>query len=141
MAPTKTDLCNMMVKAWDNISEEVIRTSFHVCGQVKDVNIDEIVSFQDGRVAADGREKLSELFELNPKDIDYETLTRLHEETVIAEVMDEQPNELSEEEQANQLYQATLELEFNGYNNLNLNLIDDPLGDYYVIYVVHAIPQ
>ena len=33
-------------------------------------------------------------------------------------------------EQANHLYQATLELKFNGYNNLNLNLIDDPLGDY-----------
>ena len=76
---------------------------------------------------------MSELFELNPKDIDYETLTRLHEETVIAEVMDEQPNELSEEEQANQLYQAILELEFNGYNNLNLNLLS--------INVVHAIPQ
>ena len=44
--------------------------------------------------------------------------------------MDEQPNEFSEEEQAYQLYQATLELEFNAYNNLNLNLIDDPLGDY-----------
>ena len=78
---------------------------------------------------ADGREKLSGLFELNPKDIDYETITRLHE-TVIAEVMDELPNELSEEEQAYQLYQAPLEIEFNAYNNLNLNSIDDPLGDY-----------
>ena len=33
--------------------------------------------FQDGRVAADGSEKLSELFELNPKDIDYEKFSRL----------------------------------------------------------------
>ena len=35
----------------------------------------------------------------------------------------------AEEEQANHLYQATLELKFNGYNNLNLK-IDDPLGDH-----------
>ena len=44
--------------------------------------------------------------------------------------MDKPPNKLSEGEQTNHLYQATLELKFNGYNNLNLNLIDDPLGDY-----------
>ena len=41
--PTKTDLCNMAVKAWDNISTEIIVKSFRVCGQVTDVNIDEIL--------------------------------------------------------------------------------------------------
>ena len=37
--------------------------------------------------------------------------------------MDEPPNKLSEEEKANHLYQATLEL-------IQIYLIDDPLGDY-----------
>ena len=88
-APTKTDLCNMMVRSWDKIPEENIVKSFRVCGQVEDLDIDEIVAFQDGRVAADGKKQLEELLRLDPKDIDYGLLQKQHEETVVAEVLEQ----------------------------------------------------
>ena len=34
--------------------------------------------FKDGRVTEDGSEKLSELFELNPKEIDNKKISRLY---------------------------------------------------------------
>ena len=88
-APTKTHLCNMMVRSWDKIPEENIVKSFRVCGQVEDLDIDEIVAFQDGRVAADGKKQLEELLRLDPKDIDYGLLQKQHEETVVAEVLEQ----------------------------------------------------
>ena len=54
--PTKTQLCDMMVRAWDSISRDMIVKSFRVCGQVRDVNVDEITAFQEGRCASDGTE-------------------------------------------------------------------------------------
>ena len=113
----------------NNNNEDVIRKSFRVCGQVKDVNIDEIVSFQDGRLAAEGRCKLKELFELNPKDIDYNLLKRQHEETVLAEVMNVEPNEvLSVEAVADIL---DMELEYNHtFNDRNVYDDEDPLGNW-----------
>ena len=74
--PTKTDLCNIAVKAWDNISTEIITKSFRVCGQVADVNIDEIVCFRDGRCAASGKHLLEDLMKLEPNDIDYASLKK-----------------------------------------------------------------
>ena len=53
------------------------------------VDIDEIVAFQDGRVAADGKKKLEELLRLDPKDIDYGLLQKQHDETVVAEVLEQ----------------------------------------------------
>ena len=77
-APTKTELCNMMIKSWDNISEEIFKKSFRVCGQVKDIKyIEEIVLIQNGRVAEEGKTQLRELLKLDPKDLDYHLLNKL----------------------------------------------------------------
>ena len=44
----------MIVKVWEEIGEDLIVKSCKVCGQVKDVDIDEIVAFKEGRVAESG---------------------------------------------------------------------------------------
>ena len=62
---------------------KIIRLSKEIGNSGNDANIDEIVSFQDGRLAAERWYK--ELFELNPKDIDYNLLKGQHEETILAE--------------------------------------------------------
>ena len=67
--------------------------SFKVFGQVEDLNVDDIVAFQDGRVASSGRDQLISLLKLDPKDIDYELLKKQHEETTRKEVMDDPTEE------------------------------------------------
>ena len=60
----------------EEIPEDLIVKSFKVCGQVKDVDIDEIVAFKEGRVAESGKSKLVDLMKLDPEDIDYNSLTK-----------------------------------------------------------------
>ena len=54
--------------------------------------MEEIAAFQDGRVSADGKTRLEELLKLDPKDIDYGLLQGQHEDTVVAETMEEEDN-------------------------------------------------
>ena len=67
----------MMVRAWDSITRDMIVKSFRVCGQVRDVNVDEITAFQEGRCASDGKSKVQNLIELDHNDIDFEMLEKL----------------------------------------------------------------
>ena len=83
--------------------------SFKVFGQVEDLNVDDIVAFQDGKVASSGRDQLISLLKLDPKDIDYELLKKQHEETTRKEVMDDPKEE---------------EMEIN-------NILVDPLNIFY----------
>lgn len=76
-APTKTQLCYMVVRAWDKITKEMLIKSFRVCGQVRDVNIDEISAFKEGRCAESGKEKLKILWGMDANNIDYELLKKL----------------------------------------------------------------
>ncbi len=73
-SPTQTEICDMIVCAWEQITKEQIIKSCKICGQVEHLNVEDIVAFQDGRVASSGREQLISLLELDPKDIDYDLL-------------------------------------------------------------------
>ena len=70
--------------------------------------MEEIAAFQDGRVSADGKTRLEELLKLDPKDIDYGLLQGQHEDTVVAETMEEEDN----------------------YGNDNMMVDDDPLANF-----------
>ena len=60
----------MAKKAWDNISNDLIEKSFRVCGQMPNINVDDIVAFKDGRVAEYGKARLEELLKLDLMDLD-----------------------------------------------------------------------
>ena len=64
-------------------------------------------AFQDGRVASVGKIRLEELLKLDPKDINYGLLQGQHEDTVVAETMEEEDN----------------------YGNDNM-MVDDPLANF-----------
>ena len=56
----------MIVAAWQSLSSDLIINSFVCCGQTRSVSPADISCFKDGRPAADGRERLEELFALPP---------------------------------------------------------------------------
>ena len=57
-APTKMQLCDMVTNSWNEISKEMVRKAFVVCGQVSDVDVNKIVCFKEGRSCFDGKAKL-----------------------------------------------------------------------------------
>ena len=60
-AASKTLLCDRVVKAWKSLSPDLIRKSFRVCGQVKDVDIDELTCLKEGTHLNDSKSSLREL--------------------------------------------------------------------------------
>ena len=50
-APSRVDICNMVVKAWKDISEEMIAKSFLICGQVKNGKPEEITCMKENHPA------------------------------------------------------------------------------------------
>ena len=51
-APSKTDMCNFVVKAWkEGVSQEVIVKSFVVCGIAKNTSPDQISCLKEDRPA------------------------------------------------------------------------------------------
>ena len=64
-APTKMQLCDMVIESWFKISEEVIRKFFVDCGQVSDVDVVQITCFKEGRSRCEGRERLKEGMSIN----------------------------------------------------------------------------
>ena len=75
-AASKTLLCDWVVKAWKSLSPDLIRKSFCVCGQVKDVDIDETTCLKQGSSLHDSKSSLPELMKLSPDETDYEQLKR-----------------------------------------------------------------
>ena len=73
---SKTLLCDWVVKAWKSLSPDLTIKSFHECGQVKDVDIDEITCLKEGTHLHDSKSSLRELMKLLPNEIDYEKLKR-----------------------------------------------------------------
>ena len=61
-AVSKTILCDMVVKAWKSLSAELIQKSFLCCGQVPDATAADVSCFKDDRPAAEGRQRLLELY-------------------------------------------------------------------------------
>ena len=59
-AVSKTILCDIVVKAWQSLSADLIIKSFVCCGQVPGVSVNDISCFKDARQLADGRVDLEE---------------------------------------------------------------------------------
>ena len=68
-AMSKSKLCDVVVKAWQGVSAEVLTKSFECCGQVPGATADSVSCFKDGRPAASGREHLAERLALPVADI------------------------------------------------------------------------
>ena len=64
-APSKTDLCDMVVAAWNDISNELIRKSFLVCGQAIESMPDDISCLKTGRTASAALSTVKEIWQ-NP---------------------------------------------------------------------------
>ena len=69
-AANKTVLFDWVAKAWKSVSSDLIIRSFRVCGQVSDVNIDEIQCLQEGKSLSEGKQVLRDLLALAPNEID-----------------------------------------------------------------------
>ena len=67
----------------------MIVKSFRVFGQVRDVNVDEITAFQEGRCPSDGKSKLLNLIELDHNDIDFEMLEKLSTNPMEVQIVEE----------------------------------------------------
>ena len=83
----------MISRSWDKIPNDLIVKSFRVCGQVKDLKLEEIVCFREGRCAAEGKPLLEELLKLSPQDIDYNALKQKKIEDVTPVNFEETLNE------------------------------------------------
>ena len=84
-APSKTQLCDMIVKAWETIFPDMVVKSFKVCGQAPNILVSEILTFKDGKACEEGRQKLENLWEINVNNIDL-MLLELKEQDDVAKV-------------------------------------------------------
>ena len=82
---SKTQLCDMVVKAWGEITPVMVMNIFKVCGQMPGCNILDILPFSDGKACAEGRSKLECLWDFDPSMIDLDLL----EVKASVEVMEE----------------------------------------------------
>ena len=69
-APSKTQLCDMVVKAWETISPDMVVKSFKVCGQAPNVTVSDILTFKEGKACGEGRQKLENLWDINVNSLD-----------------------------------------------------------------------
>ena len=63
-APSKMQLCDMVVNSWNRISNDIVEKSFLSCGQNPYTQVEMISCFKDGRSCAVGRPKLEDLMSL-----------------------------------------------------------------------------
>ena len=71
---SKTRLCDMVVKAWGEITPVMVMNSFKVCGQMPGCNVPDILPFRDGKACAEGRSKVESLWDFYPSMIDLDLL-------------------------------------------------------------------
>ena len=71
---SKTQLCDMVMKAWGEITPVMVMNSFKVCGQMPGCNVPDILPFRDGKACAEGRSKLESLWDFDPSMIDLDLL-------------------------------------------------------------------
>ena len=94
-APSRIQICDMVIKAWDDIPEDMITNSFKVCGQVLNSEVSDILAFRDGRTCSEGRAMLENLWSYDINEIDLQLLQPLdHENTdeVVLNNSDENDN-------------------------------------------------
>ena len=68
-APSKSDLCDMVVSAWNSLSQDLIIKSFIVCGQTKESSPEDISCMKPGKTAHEALSKVKEIWE-NPLKTD-----------------------------------------------------------------------
>ena len=73
-APTKTQICDMVVKAWESIPEDMITNSFKVCGQAPSSEVSDILAFRDGMTCSEGKAMLENLWSYDVNHIDLQLL-------------------------------------------------------------------
>ena len=90
-AMSTKQICDAVVKAWDEITPEIIRKSFEVCGQVPNVDSSKINCFKQGKICHDGLERLEKLLRLDINKVDFENLCELPEAIIqqVEAIMDE----------------------------------------------------
>ena len=54
--------------AWKSLTRDLIQKSFRVCGQVKNVDIDEITCLKEGRSLCESKSALQDLMKLSPDE-------------------------------------------------------------------------
>ena len=69
-APTKIQLCDMVVNSWNKISTDIVEKSFLSCGESLYTQVEMISCFQDGKSCAEGRSRLEELMSVDIDIVD-----------------------------------------------------------------------
>ena len=69
-APSRTDICNMVVAAWNGITEEMIAKSFLVCGQLKKGTPSDVTCMKEGRSAAQALEDVKAFWNYKAEDFE-----------------------------------------------------------------------
>ena len=80
---SNTQLCDMIVSAWNDIEPGTILNSFKVCGQLPGVEVADILSFRDGKTCASGRAQLESLWHLDGDSIDMNLLRIKYPEDIL----------------------------------------------------------
>ena len=67
-APSRTEICEMVIQAWGSIPEEMIAKSFSSCGQLKDGNPENITCMKEGHPAAKALEEVQKFWNFTPDE-------------------------------------------------------------------------
>ena len=71
---TKNELVDNIVAAWSNITPDMIKNSFEICGQVLDYNPDRILCMREGNSCHEALSKLKTLLQYPSERLDFERL-------------------------------------------------------------------
>ena len=84
-------MCDMIVKAWDYISEEMVRHAFLVCGQSRSSTPEDISCLKEGRVPHGVLEKVKKMWSkpfdapLHITENDEEDIDELYRNEIVIE--------------------------------------------------------
>ena len=86
-APSKTQLCDMALRALSKITPEVVMKSFLVCGQSPHSRVEDIQCFKDGKECAEGREKLQKLMNADINKVDINLIDIVEDDHHLLSIM------------------------------------------------------
>ena len=69
-APSRTEICNMVVKAWNDLPEELIAKSFLICGQCPKCTPDDVVCMKEGSSAHGALEEVKNFWSESADEIE-----------------------------------------------------------------------
>ena len=64
---SKNYLCDIVFKAWNSISTDIIKKSFDCCGQSKESVPEQVTCMKKGKLAEEAFEKVKEIWNAKPK--------------------------------------------------------------------------